>query len=108
MLTCGRTLWRINVVPRQGPAVTAAIDGHGGDWVMDWGGGLIWAAVEAGADDIRGLAARHGGHVMMIRASEAVRRVVPALHPPTAGVAALEERVRRAFDPAGVFETGRF
>jgi len=39
MLTCGRTLWRINVVPRQGPAVTAAIDGHGGDWVMDWGGG---------------------------------------------------------------------
>ena len=33
---------------------------------------------------------------------------VPAFHPLAPGLAALEARVRRAFDPAGVFETGRF
>jgi len=45
---------------------------------------------------------------MLVRAPEAMRAEVPALHPQPAGAAALETRVRRAFDPAGVFETGRF
>jgi hypothetical protein len=46
--------------------------------------------------------------VSMVRGSAETRAAVPALHPQPAGVAALEARVRRAFDPAGVFETGRF
>jgi len=33
---------------------------------------------------------------------------VPALHPHEPTVSLIEERVRRAFDPGGVFETGRF
>jgi glycolate oxidase FAD binding subunit len=37
-----------------------------------------------------------------------VRETVPALHPQPAPVMALEARLRRAFDPMGVFETGRF
>jgi glycolate oxidase FAD binding subunit len=37
-----------------------------------------------------------------------MRARVPALHPASPGVAALERRVREAFDPLGVFETGRF
>ena len=45
---------------------------------------------------------------MLVRAPETMRSRVPALHPPAAGVRALEQRVRRAFDPLGVFETGRF
>jgi glycolate oxidase FAD binding subunit len=45
---------------------------------------------------------------VLLRAPVAMRAAVPVLHPPADGVAALEERVRRAFDPAGVFETGRF
>jgi glycolate oxidase FAD binding subunit len=45
---------------------------------------------------------------MLVRADAAMRAVVPALHPQPKPLAALEERVRRAFDPAGVFETGRF
>ena len=36
------------------------------------------------------------------------RAAVPAYHPQAAGLAALEQRVRRGFDPLGVFETGRF
>jgi glycolate oxidase FAD binding subunit len=37
-----------------------------------------------------------------------MRACVPAQHPRAIGVMALEARVRRAFDPAGIFETGRF
>jgi hypothetical protein len=37
-----------------------------------------------------------------------MRDVVPAFHPQAMGVAAIEQRVLRNFDPHGVFETGRF
>lgn len=45
---------------------------------------------------------------MLVAADPEMRAAVPALHPRAAGVAALEARVRRAFDPAGVFASGRF
>ena len=97
-------LWRIIVPPSRGPQVVAAVKG---DWMMDWAGGLIWL-VSDDAAAVRAAAEAAGGHAMLARAPETMRRAVPALHPQTAGVAALEARVRRAFDPAGVFETGRF
>jgi glycolate oxidase FAD binding subunit len=97
-------LWRLSVPPNRGSDVVAAL---GGDWRMDWAGGLVWvAAADAGA--VRSAAETAGGHAMLVRAPEAVRARVPTLHPQPAGVAALETRVRRAFDPTGVFETGRF
>ena len=97
-------LWRISVPASRAPGVIQAL---GGDWLMDWAGGLIWSSCED-AVAVRQAAEAAGGHAMLIRATEAMRAQVPALHPPAPGVAALEERVRRAFDPAGVFETGRF
>jgi glycolate oxidase FAD binding subunit len=98
------TLWRVSVPPSRGPAVVEAI---GGDWLMDWAGGLVWSA-SSDAAGVRQTAIAAGGHAMLVRGPEALRAQVPALHPPDPGVAALEARVRRAFDPAGVFETGRF
>jgi glycolate oxidase FAD binding subunit len=97
-------LWRISIPPSRAPGVIA---GLGGDWLMDWAGGLIWSGSEDAAG-VRRAALDAGGHAMLLRAPEALRAEVPAMHPPTAGVAALEARVRRAFDPAGIFETGRF
>ena len=64
-----------------------------------------------GLDDaalVRDAAARAGGHATLVRAPAAVRASVPALQPASAGVARVERAVRAAFDPAGVFETGRF
>jgi glycolate oxidase FAD binding subunit len=103
-LPAAKTLWRISVPASRAPDVVA---GRGGDWRMDWAGGLIWADSED-AEGVRGLARAAGGHAMLIRAPEAICAEVPALHPQLPGVAALETRVRRAFDPLGVFETGRF
>jgi len=57
---------------------------------------------------IRRAASEAGGHATLFRAPASLRSEVPAFHPQPARLAALEERVRRAFDPAGVFETGRF
>ena len=98
------TLWRVSA-----PASRAAdiADAGMGPWMMDWGGARIWLACE---DDeaVRAAAESVGGHAMMVRAAEAQKRRVPALHPQPAPVMALEQRLRRAFDPAGVFETGRF
>ena len=97
-------LWRVSVPPGRAPEAVAALSG---DWVMDWAGGLVWSAC-ADAAAVRRAAEDAGGHAMLVRAPEAMRAEVPALHPQPAGAAALETRVRRAFDPAGVFETGRF
>ncbi len=97
-------LWRVGIPPSRGPGVLEAL---GGAWLMDWAGGLIWSASEDAAA-VRQAAEAAGGHATLLRAPEAVRRAAPTLHPPSPGVAALESRVRRAFDPAGVFETGRF
>jgi glycolate oxidase FAD binding subunit len=97
-------LWRIVVPPSRGPQVIAALNG---DWMMDWAGGLVWL-VSQDAEAVRAAAQAAGGHATLLRAPEAMRRSVPALHPQAPGVAALEARVRHAFDPMGVFETGRF
>ncbi|MCM8730567.1 FAD-binding protein [Hephaestia sp. GCM10023244] len=101
-------LWRVNVPPSGAPSVVAALEPLGARWLFDWAGGLVWIAFDGDPALVRAAAAAAGGHAMLIRAPEARRAATPALHPPAPGVAALEERVRRAFDPARVFETGRF
>jgi len=104
----GPTLWRVHVPPSAACGVTVSLAPMGARWLFDWGGGLVWLACEAPAADVRAAAAAAGGQAMLVRAPDAIWASVPAQHPRAGGVMALERRVRRAFDPAGVFETGRF
>lgn len=101
-------LWRVDVPPRGGPAVVAALAPLGARWLFDWAGGLVWLTFDGDPALVRQAAAGAGGHAALVRAPEALRAQTPAFHPATAGVRALEQRVRQAFDPDGVFETGRF
>jgi glycolate oxidase FAD binding subunit len=101
-------LWRINVPPSRACALLEALEPQGARWLLDWAGGLIWLAFTGDPAVVRGLAQTAGGHATLVRAPEEMRRRVPALQPQPPAVMALEARVRRAFDPAGVFETGRF
>lgn len=103
-----RPLWRVNVTPSGGPGVVAALAPHGAQWLLDWAGGLVWLAFDGDPALVRAAAEAAGGHAMLVRAPVPLRETVPALHPVASGVAALEARVRRAFDPSGLFETGRF
>lgn len=101
-------LWRVHLPPSRAPAVIDQFAPLGARWLLDWAGGLIWLAYDGDPADIRKAAANAGGHAMLVRAPSAVRAAVPMQHPRAPGVAAIEWKVRRAFDPAGIFETGRF
>jgi glycolate oxidase FAD binding subunit len=105
-------VWRIVCPPASGGALGQALArDSGGDVIYDWGGGLIWAALPPKADAqaalVRSRVGAAGGHAMLLRASEAVRRNVDVFHPQTEGLAGLSERVRQSFDPKGVLNRGR-
>jgi glycolate oxidase FAD binding subunit len=99
-------LWRVILAPGRAPAFVAKLDP--GEWFFDWAGGLVWIASSVDAAVVRNAAALAGGHATLIRGSAASRSEVPAFHPQGTGIAAIESRVRQAFDPAQVFDFGRF
>lgn len=105
-------LWRVSLPPNAGAAFVETMacepQALALGWMLDWGGALAWLAFEGDTDVVRAVAAAHGGHAALVRAPGSLRAITPALHPEPPGVVALSERVRRAFDPHGVFETGRF
>jgi len=105
-----RPLWRISTAPGQGHAVAARIT-PAAQMFYDWAGGLIWAAMpfadEPDAGSIRNALAGPGGHATLIRAPAAVRAVADVFEPETAGVRALNKRVKDGFDPKGVLNPGR-
>lgn len=105
-------VWRIVCPPASGATLgTQLARETGGDVIYDWGGGLIWAALppksDAHAPAVRERANAFGGHAMLIRAAEDVRRDVDVFHPQAPGIAALSERVRASFDPKTILNPGR-
>ena len=64
---------------------------------------FTWAAAAL----VRQRAAAVGGHAMLLRASDEIRRQIDVFQPASAGVAALSERVRQGFDPRGILNRGR-
>ena len=102
-----RPLWRISIAPSRACAAIAPFRDEAA-CLFDWAGGLIWAATQAEPGALRAAVSAAGGHAMLVRADAPMRAAVPTFHPASSGMAALETRVRRAFDPMGLFETGRF
>ncbi|MFN0262542.1 glycolate oxidase subunit GlcE [Tepidamorphus sp. 3E244] len=103
-------LWRVSVAPSRGPDIVDAAEGAGGRAMLDWGGGLVWAAMpsdgDAGASALRGALAG-SGHATLIRAPETVRAAIDVFQPQPAPVAALSEAMRHAFDPDRILNPGR-
>lgn len=104
----GAIRWRVHLPPRHAPDLVDRLAPLGVDWAMDWGGALLWVALDDPGTAVRTEAERLGGEAMLVSAPSRMRANVPGLHPPAPGVGKLEQRVRRAFDPAGVFASGRF
>lgn len=97
-------LWRTSLPPSAAPGFLETLDLPNDGWLLDWAGGLVWHGGGPPPEAIRTAAERGGGHAMLIKGPADV----PMQHPRAPGVTALEARVRRAFDPAGIFESGRF
>jgi len=111
-----RAVWHISVAPARGAEIGEAI-GRSLDatWYLDWGGGLLWAAI-AGAEDggaaviraaIRGADGNGGGHATLIKGSAALRHAVSVFEPQPPALAALAGRVKESFDPRHVLNPGR-
>ncbi len=107
-LLAGAVRWRVHVSPRYAPDLIHIYQPLGIDWAMDWGGARLWIGLDHTGLAVRKAAEADGGEAVLMQAPPEMRARVPAFHPRARGVAALEERVRRAFDPEGLFETGRF
>ena len=105
-------LWRLSVPPASGAAAAAHVaDAADVRALFDWGGGLVWLAVD-GAEDageaaVRAAAKAAGGHATLVRADAPMRAARAVFQPQTTGLAALSARIKRAFDPAGVLNPGR-
>ncbi|HEX2151312.1 MAG TPA: glycolate oxidase subunit GlcE [Stellaceae bacterium] len=109
-------IWRISVAPARGAELSEALARElGGKWLLDWGGGLVWATVpetdDAGAEairrEIRGDDGNGTGHATLVKASAALRRAVAVFEPQPEPLAALSRRVKEAFDPAHILNPGR-
>ena len=104
-------VWRISVPPADAPGVAAAL---GADrYLLDWGGGLIWAAFAAAdpervrSDAERLRSAIRAGHAMLFKAPRDVRAAVAVFPPQPPALAGAARRLKIAFDPAGKLNAGR-
>jgi glycolate oxidase FAD binding subunit len=104
-------LFKVSVPPSRAADFIAQIEATGAPVasMIDWGGALIWLSYAAEfADLVRASVEAFNGHAVLWRAPVLIRSKTPAFHERPRAVHALEVRVRAAFDPQGVFETGRF
>jgi glycolate oxidase FAD binding subunit len=104
-------VWRVSVRPSAGPRVAAALrDAFGAKLLLDWGGGLVWAAgpaTEAAHAQVMRAAAEARGSFTLFRAPEPLRAAVAVMPPEAPALAGIAARVKAALDPAGVFNPGR-
>jgi len=105
-----RVLWRICTPSTQALRVCTGLRQVDGKYCVDWAGALIWACLSSSlpTNEVRDLADAAGGHATLIHAPRDYRTQVCALHSESPGVAALAQRVKRAFDPAGILDPQRF
>jgi glycolate oxidase FAD binding subunit len=91
-------LWRIAVPPATDRLLLE------GDTLLDWGGGQRWLRSELPADTIREISSAAGGHATLYRGGDHDGEV---FHPLQPVLLSLHQRLKQAFDPAGILNPGR-
>lgn len=98
----GGALWRIAV-----PTVTPPLDLPGAQ-LVEWGGGQRWWLTSddsaASADQVRAVAQAAGGHATLFRNGD---KSVGVFTPLSSPLAAIHQRLKATFDPAGIFNPQR-
>ena len=96
-------LWRLSVAPN-----TPVLNGP---WptLVEWHGGLrwVWAPVDA-ASLLRSWAQASGGHATLFRLPAQTTEAAERFTAPAGGLMAIHQRLKQAFDPAGIFNPGRW
>ncbi len=92
-------LWRLSVPPA---SPLARLTGR---WLIDWGGAQRWLKSTARPTEVWDAAAQAGGHATLFRGGD---RAGEVFQPLPAALAQLHINLKRAFDPAGVLNVGRY
>jgi glycolate oxidase FAD binding subunit len=92
------TLWRLSL---PSTATPINLPGH---QLFEWGGALRWLASDAPAATIRQVAAAHGGQATLFRSPHPVDE---PFHPLSVPLLAVQQRLKRSFDPFAIFNPGR-
>jgi glycolate oxidase FAD binding subunit len=92
-----KPLYRIVVKPNTPPISI------NGDWLLDWAGAQRWLISEVPIEKIRAVIAASGGHVTAWRNAD--RNEV--FQPLAAPLLALQQGIKRSFDPNNIFNRGR-
>lgn len=93
-----RPLWRVSTAPAASPLAVP------GKSFIDWCGALRWLKTDAPAESVRAAAQRAGGHATVFRGHVAD---TCAFEPLGTALAGLHQRIKTAFDPAGILNRGR-
>jgi glycolate oxidase FAD binding subunit len=94
----GAALWRLSLPPTA-PALALS-----GELMIEWGGAQRWLCSAAPAAAVREAAARAGGHATIFDAHDKSAGAFAPLRPP---LDRIHRELKKAFDPAGVFNPGR-
>ena len=94
----GASLWRLSVPATTGPLKLS------GEQLLEWGGAQRWICTSAPPTALRDVAAAVGGHAVLFRAREKPGGAFAALKPP---LDRIHRELKKAFDPALVFNPGR-
>ncbi|KKO64237.1 putative FAD-linked oxidoreductase [Janthinobacterium sp. KBS0711] len=97
------SLWRLSLPPHASAMILK------GRQLIEWGGAQRWLKLDgdadaAGAQHVRQAVAAAGGHATLFRGGD---KAVGVFHPLAPAVATIHQRLRQAFDPAGVFNPHR-
>jgi glycolate oxidase FAD binding subunit len=94
----GATLWRISV-----PSTAAPLELQG-ETLIEWTGAQRWLVTALPAAQVRDAATRAGGHATLFRATNKSGGVFAPLQAP---LDRIHRELKKAFDPAGLFNPGR-
>ncbi|MCC7645005.1 MULTISPECIES: glycolate oxidase subunit GlcE [unclassified Janthinobacterium] len=97
------SLWRLSLPPHASAMILK------GRQLTEWGGAQRWLKLDGDADaassvQIRMAVAAAGGHATLFRGGD---KAVGVFHPLAPAVATIHQRLRQAFDPAGIFNPHR-
>jgi glycolate dehydrogenase FAD-binding subunit len=97
-------VWRLSVPPSDAARIIERLAPR--EYLLDWGGGLIWVgAQDADVGRVRG--ALESGHATLVKAPADVRAATSVFQPPPPALAGTVARVKAAFDPRARLNPGR-
>ncbi len=103
----GMQRWRFSGPPTRMVRLMKALKAEGlGRWGLDWAGGLLWGLlpVDAEVGLVHRTAVRHEALAWRFAAGG---RNEEAFTPPNAGVVRMNQMLKRALDPQGIFNPGK-